>query len=120
MGLRGKSYFVMEFVDGVHAGNYFETYREDDPIFATMAARILTLFINLVHLSITHGDLKMTNILIEDQRPILIDFDGMVEHRTQLGLKRAFRKEMERFMENWEKNPGVYALFEKMIAPMVK
>lgn len=120
LGLRGKSYFIMEAIEGVTAGAFFNQYKAEDPIYASMATRIIAQFFNLAHLRLMHGDLKMTNILIENQRPYLIDLDGMVEYRTQAGLQNAFRKEMQRFMKNWETRPEIYALFDKLIGPLLK
>lgn len=116
LGLRGKSYFVMECIDGEHAGKYFADYQSDDPQYAIMAERITQLFINLAKLRLTHGDLKMTNILIEHKhRPLLIDLDGMAEHRSVFRLMRAFDKEWLRFMQNWKSQPEVYAMFENVM-----
>lgn len=115
VGLRGKSYFIMEYVDAPHAGQYFENYTLDNSEFTEIAERIVRLFSNLARLWITHGDLKMTNILIKNQRPIIIDLDGMLEHNTILGLNRSYRKEMERFMKNWQDQPNLSALFEEII-----
>lgn len=115
LGLRGKSYFIMEWVNGVDAGEYFATYNQNDPIYTKIAERILTLFKNLASLRLTHGDLKMTNILIEHERPVLIDLDGMQEHRSKLSLKRAFNREMKRFLRNWDSRPGVKELFKRIL-----
>lgn len=115
LGLRGKSYFLMEFVNGVDAGEYFSKYKENDPIFETIAQRIIQLFTNLATLHLIHGDLKITNILIEHERPVLIDLDGMTEVSSMFRLKRAFKKEMQRFLRNWDSRPSVKALFERLI-----
>jgi serine/threonine-protein kinase RIO1 len=70
---------------------------------------------NLAVLKITHGDLKMTNILIANQQPVLIDLDGMCEHQTFSGFKRVFNQEIKRFMENWRHLPAVQRLFEELM-----
>jgi tRNA A-37 threonylcarbamoyl transferase component Bud32 len=114
-GLRGKSYFLMQHVDAPHIGNYFENYRPGDESYLPVAEEVIALFTILAKLRITHGDLKMTNILIEDRHPLLIDLDGMEEHTSSLSLKHAFKKEIKRFMKNWENQPSVHALFEKII-----
>lgn len=110
-GLRHKSYFIMEYVDGKHAGDFFARYRSEEPAFSTMAARILNLFQNLAEIHLTHGDLKMTNIIIHQNRPVLIDLDGMQRHYTVSSLHRTNQKEMLRFMKNWENQPSVAKLF---------
>lgn len=115
LGLRHKSYFIMEYVDGNHAGDYFTSYRSDDARFMQVAQRILAIIYQLAELKITHGDLKMTNILIAHEKPILIDLDGMHEHQKQAAFKRAFKKEINRFMKNWESFPSVQEMFRQLI-----
>ncbi len=117
-GLRGKSYFLMEFVDGEHAGHYFTMHGVEDTYFLPVAEQVVGLFESLAYLQLTHGDLKVTNILIENQRPILIDLDGMLEHTTTSGFKRAFRKEMDRFMKNWYDKEAVAEIFERLVKQM--
>jgi tRNA A-37 threonylcarbamoyl transferase component Bud32 len=116
MGLRGTSYFVMEFVEGPHLGEYFARYQAGNETFTTMAERVANLFVNLAKLRLTHGDLKMTNILINHEHPVLIDLDGMAEHSSLMRLRGAYRKELKRFMENWHSQPSVKLLFEKLLA----
>lgn len=115
LGFRGKSYFVTEYVDGEHTGEYFSNYQPGDSRYTLIAERILKLLKNLAEVNITHGDLKVTNILIEKDRPVLIDLDGMREHKSKFSFKRIFKKEIQRFMKNWEKQPAVYALFNQLI-----
>lgn len=115
LGFRGSSYILMEYVDAPHVGQYYTHYRNNSHRFKIVAERIVAIFKNLSKLRLTHGDLKMTNILIDNDQPILIDLDGMTEHSTHFGLNQAFKKEMQRFMRNWEDYPDVYEMFHKMI-----
>ncbi|MHB1948775.1 MAG: lipopolysaccharide kinase InaA family protein [Gammaproteobacteria bacterium] len=115
LNLRGTSYFIMEYIDGPHVGEYFAKYRSEDHQLVAVAKNIIKLFVNLAKLRLTHGDLKKTNILIEKNRPMIIDLDGMVEHRSQFGLRFAFKKEMRRFMKNWDNMPSVRELFLGLI-----
>ncbi len=111
LGLRGTSYFIMEYIAGENVGEFFSTASEHAKNTSEIAKRILDVFYCLGKLKITHGDLKMTNILLENEKPVLIDLDGMREHKTLFGFKRAFQKEIKRFMRNWEQQPGIYKLF---------
>jgi tRNA A-37 threonylcarbamoyl transferase component Bud32 len=120
LGLRGKSYLIMEYVEGEHAGEYFAASVRDTEMGSTTANKIVALLENLAKLHLTHGDLKMTNILFEKQSPILIDLDGMKEHQTLLLFKHFFHKEVKRFMRNWRDRPTIYALFEQPIREMYK
>jgi tRNA A-37 threonylcarbamoyl transferase component Bud32 len=117
LGLRGKSYLLMEYVEGEHSGEYFAASVRDTDAAATTANKIISLLENLAKLHLTHGDLKMTNILFEKQSPILIDLDGMHEHHS-LWCRLAFHQEIKRFMKNWRDRPTIYALFEQRVREM--
>jgi len=39
----------------------------------------------------------------------------MTEHKTQWETRRAYKKEMARFMKNWTAQPSVAALFEESL-----
>ena len=80
-----------------------------------MAESVINLLANLTELNITHGDLKMTNILIANERPVLIDLDGMKEHHFGFLLHLSLKKEIARFMRNWENQPPVYQLFAALL-----
>jgi tRNA A-37 threonylcarbamoyl transferase component Bud32 len=114
LGLHGTSYFVMEHIEGKNLGDYFVDYDENQPLFSEMAEKVMAVINNLAKLYITHGDLKSTNILVHDEQPMMIDLDGMVEHNSWAGLNRAWDKEIQRFMKNWENRPAVRALFERV------
>ncbi len=115
LGLRGKSYFIMEFVPGIHAGDYFSQYQPNKIAYEHTAQRIVSLFKNLAELRLTHGDLKMTNILLDHDKPVLIDLDGMYQHNGNRSFKRAFHKEMQRFMRNWEGFPSIKEMFQRLL-----
>jgi tRNA A-37 threonylcarbamoyl transferase component Bud32 len=114
LNLRGKSYFLMEYIAGQNAGEFFATHQDENGSTRFIAQQMIALFENLASLRITHGDLKMTNILISRQ-PLLIDLDGMREHKTMAGFKRAFQQEIKRFMHNWRDNRSVYEMFELLV-----
>lgn len=110
-GLRGTSYLLMEYVPAEHAGEYFSSAQHDAASHLAVAQKITDLIKNLADIRITHGDLKMTNILIANQNPVLIDLDGVESHYTSHSLHQAFQKEVKRFMENWQSNPSSAKLF---------
>lgn len=115
LGLRGKSYFVMEYVTGKNVGDYFSDAKLDDPIKKNVAKNIIRLFKNLKELNLIHGDLKMTNILISNDKPLLIDLDGMIEYRSKRVMNKAFENEIQRFMINWQDSPTIFTLFYYLI-----
>lgn len=115
LGLRHKSYFFMEYIKGPNLAEYFANYQADDAHFEKIAARVVTLLKDITKMKMSHGDLKATNILIENDKPVLLDLDGMKEYKTQKKANRVYKSEIKRFMKNWKNQPGVRALFEKLL-----
>lgn len=114
-GLRMESYFVMEYVAGENLGEFFSSYKKEEEHFDKIASKVIDMFNKLSELKMTHGDLKMTNILLANDNPILIDLDGMREHATRFRFKKAFKREKERFMKNWGNYPEVSGLFNNLL-----
>lgn len=110
---RGKSYYVTEYIEGKHLGEYLEYYQGIDGRVDTMVANITELLRGMSNLELTHGDLKMTNILIdEEQRPVFIDLDGTAEHFSLAPLRSAWRKEIKRFLRNFDHLPAIQEKFK--------
>jgi len=110
-GLRGKSYFVMEYIPGENLAEYFSTPIEKLPHPRKLAERIMLLIKQLTELKLSHGDLKATNFIVNGDYPILIDLDGMTQHFSVSETKRALQKELIRFQKNWDNLPAVQKLF---------
>jgi tRNA A-37 threonylcarbamoyl transferase component Bud32 len=115
LGLRNKSYFIMEYIEGDDLGKFFSRYQANNPRYLQVAKRTMALIHQLFQVRMTHGDLKMTNILIHHDKPMIIDLDGMVSHKSISALRHAFKKEMQRFMKNWDSYPSVKEMFKELI-----
>jgi tRNA A-37 threonylcarbamoyl transferase component Bud32 len=118
-GFKGKSYLVLENIDGPHIGEFLEKANPLDLSFSDFAEKTVSLIENLADFQITHGDLKMTNILVNDaKQPVLIDLDGMRQFRIQARLKASLTLELSRFMQNWQDKPLLYALFDTALSKL--
>ncbi len=112
LNLRGTSYYVTEYVQGQHAQDYFGSLSVSD-LSPAMIERIVQLLKTLAKVAITHGDLKATNILINaEEKPVLIDLDGAVEHLSLSSLNAAWRKEIKRFLQNFQDQPVLLDRFK--------
>ena len=121
LGLRGKSYYVTEYISGEHVGDYFMRNRAEEDKVAEMIKRMTALLKNTAKLEITHGDLKITNILVNaNEYPMLIDLDGAVEHASLSSLHGAWRKEIKRFLQNFRDQPSLRERFKMELGNSIK
>ncbi len=112
---RNKAYFICEYIDGPTALDFFQDNNNDDGQgFSDMAEQITDMFRLLKSSMISHGDMKATNIIIHNRKPFLLDLDSMVLHKGVQGFKRAWKKDMKRFMLNWASMPHVSELFKTL------
>lgn len=116
LGLSGTSYYVSAYVPGLNLGEALQVKGALDESVKTLAPRVVNLLNKVKELSMTHGDLKKTNLIITpDEIPVLIDLDGMRSHATQAKLKQAWRGEVKRFLANFEAQPTIKALFQGLL-----
>ena len=115
MGLKGRSWFVSEFVDGISCLDHF---KGDVPLaeIKKTLGEIVEILCKLRHKYISHGDLKATNILLSDQGPVLIDLDAMRQHKTESTYQRAARKDINRFLRYWQDNPALLAIARQLLS----
>lgn len=109
-GLRGKAYFISEYLDAPDALQFFA--EERDKLKRSEAVRnICTLFYKLYLLQIGHGDMKATNIKMQGTKPVLIDLDSMRQYK-HIRLQ-AHVEDLQRWMQNWENDIPLYNAFVK-------
>jgi len=111
VGLKSTSYYVSEYLDSQNAQVIFTA--SDEASLHAIIDRIAQLFKSLLELEMTHGDLKITNFLFDEHnQPVLVDFDGAEEHASLSSLRRHWRKDIRRFMENFSSQPELKQRFE--------
>lgn len=75
-----QAYFIAEHIDGPKLCDFLKDEGVTKQQRAKVALLIGRLLGTLGRHRITHGDLKHSNILIVDDRPVLIDLDSMQMH----------------------------------------
>jgi tRNA A-37 threonylcarbamoyl transferase component Bud32 len=73
------------------------------------------LFINMRQARISHGDFKANNLLLTEEDIALIDLDAMHFHPFAWRFKRAFKRDLRRFLKNWDTNPEIHADFAQIV-----
>jgi heptose I phosphotransferase len=107
---RSTAYFISEHIEGELASTYFSLENSS----SKAAKHVSALIKQLYQVSISHGDLKATNIIISQDKPWLIDLDGMRQHFSRRRLLKARRRDIKRFMRNWATQPLAQQLFSNL------
>lgn len=113
---RNKAYFICEYIEGPTALNYFQDHEISYDNKSDMAKQIIEMFGVLRSSMLTHGDMKATNIIINDNKPFLLDLDSMIARTYKTRFIRAWNKDIRRFMQNWQDLPEIDQLFKQLKA----
>jgi len=81
-----QSYFVADFVDGPNLNEYLRSAVVTQADRRKTIGHIEQLLAALKNNRMSHGDLKLTNILIHNNRPVLIDLDSVRKHACRWSL----------------------------------
>jgi len=93
------SYFICKFQSGQSSWDYFCQQSADKII----AEKLLAVLNHLCDYNITHGDLKGSNILIEQEQVYLLDLDALTQHKFQWQFNKNWQRDKQRFLKNWDK-----------------
>lgn len=111
--IRSKAYFIMRYVAGPRACEFLERpelFTQSVPIIITLANIIKKMQASYVH----HRDLHHSNILIENNQPLLIDLDHMKQYKfLKWRFSKAHRKDLDRFMYYFLNNHEGRKLFQQ-------
>lgn len=112
---RKRAYFLCEYIEGQDLGMAWK--KQDLKISEN---EIVTLFGGLFKIMgdyrISHGDMKSTNFLLQDEELYVLDLDSMVRNRSRESFKANFSKDLKRFRKNWvgtSMEPEVETLLEE-------
>lgn len=110
------AYFVSEFVDAPDAIKCLA--KKDQP--NGEMEQIAALLKDMSEAKISHGDLKATNFLMAATGPVIIDLDGMKEHKSEHSFHRAFGKDLRRFLDNWVEYPDLSNQFAHVLGKLTR
>ena len=114
---RREAYLVTEFVKGKDLRAWLLASKAKK-VPSWLGKEVFRLFDILFHGQVTHGDMKATNFIISGKTLHVIDLDSLQWHESDGSLNRAFTRDIERFMENWQGDTWIY--FEKLLRPFAK
>ena len=115
---RSTAYFVTEYMEGTDMFNLFYSGKTKDIRQEKIMEKTGELLRMLADASISHGDFKATNFIFSNGKLFVIDLDAMREHRFRWRFRRAFRRDLKRFRQNWSDMPVIDKLFLEKINEM--
>lgn len=110
---RGRAYFFMRHVVGVDLFAYMTSALIAEADKQAMSAAVACLFRRLASNKIAHGDMKASNIIVENGKPVLIDLDAMQLHGKAAKFIPAFQRDLDRFFQNWNEHAETHAMFAR-------
>jgi len=112
--LRSKAYLITEYIEGPDA---LQCLREMEKPNGELEA-LANILYKLSESQISHGDLKATNFVMSNNGPVVIDLDAMREHKSHVTFAKAFKDDLERFMENWQDSPTLASRFQGLLSDL--
>jgi tRNA A-37 threonylcarbamoyl transferase component Bud32 len=113
--LRGRAWYISEFVAGDDASSLCGQTTLDKVGQIRAGQQVTDLLAQLALSSLRHGDMKATNFILSQQGAVVIDLDAMQKHVAPESFRRAQRRDLMRFMRNWEDCPEIKAMFTEMM-----
>lgn len=99
--LRKRAYLVCEYSDGQELIDVYQSRLPTE----TELGQLKMIFSLLRRYKVSHGDLKASNLLItQDGEISLIDLDAMHEHCSETAFQKAYAKDQQRFLKNWQQS----------------
>lgn len=99
--LRGKAWLIMDHVQGP---NLLQHWRANSAPEEAELRALQRTFRGLASARVSHGDLKASNLIWHQNEVALIDLDAMRQHASEAGFESAWRRDIQRFLENWPTN----------------
>lgn len=116
--IRRHAYYMSAFIEGTMLRDFFieDAIDLEAQHIASKLIEIFTLF-KLAHIS--HGDTKATNFMVVNSDVFVIDLDAVRFHQSTRSFNKAFKKDIQRFLRNWDDKPNIKALFEEKLIQLL-
>jgi len=99
---RRKAFFLTEKVPAPNIFQCLKTGGELEVDIDSLVEAFQELFDALNDYQISHGDMKATNFIFNDQKLYVLDLDAMHRHKLKSKFIDAQAKDMSRFQRNWQ------------------
>jgi tRNA A-37 threonylcarbamoyl transferase component Bud32 len=100
--LRSKAYFITEYIEANNLSHLLRPGKVEEINLKDLVEQFVEMLQLFADASLSHGDFKATNFLVDQGQISITDLDAVREHRFRWLYRRAFRKDCKRLMKNWE------------------
>ena len=111
--VRQDAYFMNSELRGEELLGLLPTMSADQQ--ARVVLEMKQIFIKMRRYKISHGDMKASNLIWQNNSVYFIDLDAALKHITPIGWLAAHRKDKKRFLKNWRSQPQIMMLFDKLM-----
>ncbi len=109
---RARAFLICDHQAGTNLSAYWPREGQtDDPRMSALPA-LTGLLARLHAAQISHGDMKATNLIVDRDRVVLMDLDGLQIIRSPQRFKRHFRKDCLRLLGNWSPDSRVHGMLQ--------
>ncbi|MGD2138193.1 MAG: lipopolysaccharide kinase InaA family protein, partial [Gammaproteobacteria bacterium] len=122
--LRGRAWYLSEYVAGETAAVLCEAEEAgeggeagESSGKAAFIRAVASLLQQLERCRICHGDMDASSFILAEHGPVVIDLDTMQEHSSRFVFRHRWRRELGRFMRNWDACPDVAGMFRELLKP---
>jgi len=112
--LRRQAWFVSEWQAGEDLLQVLQK-NETEGDWLPVMDHFRALIHQLQRQYIVHGDMKLSNFVNTGKGLVLLDLDGLYFSRRGQRFARQHRKDLQRFLRNWEVVPALYKHAEGMV-----
>jgi RIO-like serine/threonine protein kinase len=113
--LRSKVYFINEYIEANTLSHLLRPGKVEEINLKDLVEQFVKMLQLFADASLSHGDFKATNFLVDQGQISITDLDAMREHRFRWLHCRAFRKDCKRFMKNWKGMPEIEKTFQERL-----
>ena len=113
--IRNEAMVVYPYCAGETLDVVFSKCQNDPDKWQPLARQVIEVFNQLKDVQLCHGDLKATNILINEDKVILLDLDAMRHYRSYTRWQANWRKDCFRFLENFTEQAKIRQYCESLL-----
>jgi tRNA A-37 threonylcarbamoyl transferase component Bud32 len=108
--IRRESYILFEYIEGDTVPQVLASEKLTPQLREGIFSNFQRFFELMRQYRFSHGDLKATNFIYNNDRLIVLDLDATQRHRDWISFNRAFTKDLHRFVRMFSEEPELQTM----------